>query len=147
MAKVFFLTHLNFCLTQSKSSSNSVFRRVSCRNCQKIPIKHCISGHNSNGFNSKRPLFINPPVLKMMLVQLQNCRCYSLRTPFFNTFLSLRVVSETSNNVFQRASRLNNIPEFTLRASKLWMSGPQDSILQHFLQPKAGPEGDIKQYQ
>ena len=26
-------------------------------------------------------------------------------------------------------------------ASKLWMPGPQDRILQHLLKPKAGPEG------
>ena len=57
------------------------------------------------------------------------------------------VVSETFDNVFQRASMLNKIPQFVLKASKLWMSGPQDSILQHLLEPKAGPEGDIKQYQ
>ena len=42
---------------------------------------------------------------------------------------------------------LNNIPEDTSEASKLWISGPQDSTLQHFLEHKAGPEGDIKQYQ
>ena len=31
-----------------------------------------------------------------------------------------------------------------LKASKLWMLGPQNSIFQHLLLPEACPEGDIK---
>ena len=33
-----------------------------------------------------------------------------------------------------------------LKASKLLMLGPQDCILQHHLEPEAGPEGGIRNY-
>ena len=38
-------------------------------------------------------------------------------------------------------------PKFMLKASKLLMLGPQDWILQHLLEPEAGPEAGIRNYQ
>ena len=42
---------------------------------------------------------------------------------------------------FQRACILNKIPKNHVKASKHWMLGPQDFILQHPLEPEADPEG------
>ena len=42
---------------------------------------------------------------------------------------------------------LNKIPKINLKASKLWMPRPQNSIFQHPLEPEAGPEGGIRKYQ
>ena len=42
---------------------------------------------------------------------------------------------------------LNKIPKIHIKASKLWMAGPQDYILQLHFVPEAGPEGGIRNYQ
>ena len=37
--------------------------------------------------------------------------------------------------------------KFMTTASKLWMPGSQDQIIQHLLEPEAGPEAGIRRYQ
>ena len=45
---------------------------------------------------------------------------------------------------FLRVCVWQKYPKFMLKASKLWMLWPQNSIFQHLLLPEAYPEGDIK---
>ena len=47
----------------------------------------------------------------------------------------------------QRASMLDKISKIHVKAPKLWIPGPEDAILQHLLEPEAGPEGGIRKYQ
>ena len=48
---------------------------------------------------------------------------------------------------FHKAGILEKKPKYILKASRLLMLGPQDCILQHYLEPEAGPEGGIQNYQ
>ena len=75
-----------------------------------------------------------------------------LKSPISSTFLSLklalRVVSKNTNNIFFKGHVCwTKYPKLMLKASNLWMPGPQDSIFQHPLEPEAGPEGGIRKYQ
>ena len=60
----------------------------------------------------------------------------------------LGVVSKNTNNIFFKGPICGTkYTKLMLKAPKLWMPGPPDSIFQHPLEPEAGPEGGIKKNQ
>ena len=75
------------------------------------------------------------------------------KSPFSNIFMGQKIALKMvllslklTDNVYSQGKYVDQIT-IHYNASKLWMTGPQDYILQHLHEPEAGPESGIKKNQ